>query len=179
MNRQTCAATLMAIVFAVGGGVLAQSQNPPDSTPRAPSAQTPPPAAPSTPAPADENALSVTGCLREAPASSAGAPASTPDAAGKAEAANGQSKFVLENAVPATTQGPASEPHATAAKTYRLIANDAALTPHVGKKLELVGTLEAQDASPRASAESASASSAKAPMLRVRAGKIIAESCTT
>jgi hypothetical protein len=158
--------------------VIAQSQNPPDSTPRAPSAQTPPPA-PTTPPPAqDENALSVTGCLREAPATNAPAPGNAPDAAGRADAANGQSKFVLENAVPAATQGPASEPHGTAAKTYRLIANDAALIPHVGKKLELSGTLEKQSAS--AGADSgAPASAANAPMLRVKAGKILADSCTT
>jgi hypothetical protein len=55
-------------------------------------------------------------------------------------------------------------------QTYRLIANATALTPHVGKKLELTGTLEDQ---PGASATS-TAASASGPALRVASGKIVA-----
>jgi hypothetical protein len=72
---------------------------------------------------------------------------------------------------------PASDPaNAPAAQTYRLIANPAGLSPHVGKKLALTGTLEAQDSS-AASASSAAGSEPKAPALRVESGKVIAESC--
>jgi hypothetical protein len=66
---------------------------------------------------------------------------------------------------------------APAAQTYRLIANPAGLSPHVGKKLALTGTLEDQD-STTASTTSSAGSEPKAPALRVESGKVIAESCT-
>jgi hypothetical protein len=60
-----------------------------------------------------------------------------------------------------------------------LIANEAALMPHVGKKLELSGTIEDQNSpSPPAIPESNDSSAANAPQLRVEAGKVIAETCT-
>jgi len=73
-----------------------------------------------------------------------------------------------------TTAGTASAP---AARTYRLVANSSALTPHVGKKLELTGTLE-----PGASASPTTTAStdpeANAPILKVQSGKVLAASCT-
>jgi hypothetical protein len=62
---------------------------------------------------------------------------------------------------------PAAAPSA-ATQTYRLIANSAALAPLVGKKLELTGTLD-KDAASEPSA---------GPALRVKAGKVIAASCS-
>jgi hypothetical protein len=63
-----------------------------------------------------------------------------------------------------------------------LIANDTALNPHVGKKLELTGTIDDQDSSARsATAESSgpsTSSAANAPRLRVESGKVVAEACT-
>jgi hypothetical protein len=60
-----------------------------------------------------------------------------------------------------------------------LIANETALMPHVGKKVELSGTIEDQNsASPPATSESTNASAANAPQLRVEAGKVVAETCT-
>jgi hypothetical protein len=82
-----------------------------------------------------------------------------------------------------TTPSPATTTEAGAAgssaQTYRLIANPSALTPHVGKKLELTGTIEDQNASPRGQATTAAAADAlmSAPSLRVTAGKIVANSC--
>jgi hypothetical protein len=48
-----------------------------------------------------------------------------------------------------------------------LIANEAALNPHVGKKLELTGTIDDQPSS-----------GATGQKLRVEAGKVLAEACT-
>ena len=59
-----------------------------------------------------------------------------------------------------------------ATQTYRLIANPSALVPLVGKKLELTGTIEQENASPATSDPSV------APALRVKSGKIVAASCS-
>jgi hypothetical protein len=56
---------------------------------------------------------------------------------------------------PASAAGPPTAP-----QTYRLVANPAALSPHVGKKLELTGTLGEQSA------------------LKVESGKVVAASCS-
>jgi hypothetical protein len=65
--------------------------------------------------------------------------------------------------------------------------NPAALTPHVGKKLELTGTLENQSgpsgAAPSGTTASGSTSgaaesSAQGPALRVESGKVLAASCS-
>jgi len=59
-------------------------------------------------------------------------------------------------------------------QTYQLIANQAALRPHVGKKLELTGTLVDQQASTSTGSTPATAAG---PALKVEAGKVIAASC--
>jgi hypothetical protein len=58
-----------------------------------------------------------------------------------------------------------------------LIANPASLSPHVGKKLELTGTLEPVDTAVRAT-DPAAVSEANLAALRVEAGKIVAASCS-
>jgi len=58
------------------------------------------------------------------------------------------------------------------AQTYRLIANPTALSEHVGKKLELTGTLD-----PTSTADPKDPSAA-APALRVQSGKIVAATCS-
>jgi hypothetical protein len=78
----------------------------------------------------------------------------------------------------ATGTSGATQPSGTAsasAQTYRLIANPTALSPHVGKKLELTGTLEDQSATAH---PDAAGPDANAPALRVEAGKVIAASCS-
>jgi len=68
------------------------------------------------------------------------------------------------------------------ASSYRLSADDAKLTPHVGHKVEISGTLDkaASSASSSASASpsSSSASSTTAPTLKVDTVKMIAASCS-
>jgi len=74
-------------------------------------------------------------------------------------------KFVL-------TGASASPADAATAQTYRLIANPTALSEHVGKKLELTGTIDPN------STPDPKDPSASAPALRVESGKIVAASCS-
>jgi hypothetical protein len=75
-----------------------------------------------------------------------------------------------------TSAGTQASGTTASAQTYRLIANPTALSPHVGKKLELTGTLE--DQSGTAHPDAAGGPDANAPALRVEAGKVIAASCS-
>jgi len=143
-----------------------------------------------------DHKITVTGCLAAAPASSqpstatgttgtTGTTATTATAGttGTTDAAPAASPaFQLTNATAAaadTTANAAGTTTTDAAKeagqTYRLIANPTALTPHVGKKLALTGTLE--EAPATASAATTTGSDAKLPTLRVESGKVLAESC--
>ena len=163
-------------------------------------------------APAAEQKITVTGCLKAAPAagpeaaaaagttgtattSSTGTTGTTGTAgtAGTAGAAGAASptaspdaKFILADATisPAkadtgaepgaagTTAAAGASGAAGARQTYQLIANGAALSPHVGKKLELTGTLVDQAAS-----SSTSAPAAAGPALKVESGKVVGASC--
>ena len=75
-----------------------------------------------------------------------------------------------------STTGAATATSASSGKTYRLIANPTALSPLVGKKLALTGVLDPQDNAALATDPSAG-SDAHAPVLRVKAGKVVAPSC--
>lgn len=195
-------------------------------------AQTPAPQA--TPSPqtnpsSSERQVTLTGCLKEAPSTSAASAsgsaaaagtttagttgsttagtagsttagttgtAGAPPAAGTATAPDASPQYVLANATMSTgeaasatgtagttgttgttaaagaagaTSTTGSAAAASAGQTYRLIANASALTPHVGKKLELTGTLD--------EGSSASPASASGPALRVTSGKVVANSC--
>ena len=185
MTREMWSGTLAAVVLAATVGVTAQSEKSPEPTAQPPAtAQEPAPQPPATaPEPATSSAqssdarrITVAGCLQQAPAAPVGtsgsaAPAPSTAATDAAEKASGDVKLVLANAVASPAAPGAttpSTPDSAAAQTYRLIANEAALSPHVGKKLELSGTIEES---------SATASASSGPMLRVEAGKVIAESC--
>jgi len=150
------------------------------------------PQAQSNPSSADKK-VTITGCLAAAPASPESATgttgttgtagtAGTTGAAGAAGTTAGAGPaFQLTNATVSaadSTENAAgaapTEPKTTPAegKTFRLLANPTALSPHVGKKLALTGTLEEPSAS-----TTTTAGEAKGPALRVESGKIIAESC--
>ena len=150
-----------------------QAPSQPPSTAQPSSTASPPATQPKTTT--GDNKITVTGCLRPAPDPSTAAPA-PPDA--KSDATS-KEKFVLTNVTPTPSPDNASTPSTSGAKTYRLVANDAALEPHAGKKLEVTGTVEAgtsRSASPAPS--DAPASAANAPRLTVESGKIIAATCT-
>jgi hypothetical protein len=114
-----------------------------------------------------EPQITVTGCLQPAqpsPTGTTGATATTADAS--------DAKFMLtkiEHAPDTTTASPTASPQA-----YRLIANPEALSPHVGKKLELTGVVEKTSS---AGATSTAAGENESPSLRVMSGKVISASC--
>ena len=189
MTGRIWSGILAAGVFAATVAVAAQepstSQNPAPSpsTSQAPATPTTNPPttsqAPAASAPqSNERRITVAGCLQAAPpsptgtsGSAASTPAATTDSAARPEAASGDPKFVLANAVSSPADKAATASDSPAPRTYRLIANESALTPHVGKKLELTGTIDDQ-------VSSATSSAASAPRLRVEAGKVVAEACT-
>jgi len=164
MRHTIWTGTCAAIVGLASVGMLAQTTAAP-STPQQ-----------STPSSSD-NKIVVTGCLKAAPqmpadaASAAGTTGTTGTAGTTASAVAGTTgspadqKFVL-------TGASASPADAATAQTYRLIANPTALSEHVGKKLELTGTIDPN------STPDPKDPSASAPALRVESGKIVAASCS-
>jgi hypothetical protein len=181
MKKTTWTGLCIAIVGFSTAAIIAQTTPPPQSNPSSAGKQ-----------------ITVTGCLKAAPgaaptaAGTAGTPGTagttgTASAAGAATETAADMKFLLTNVAPssgdasggASTAGaaPAASAASTApSQTYRLIANAASLSPHVGKKLELTGTVEDQDSGARASGSAVS--EANAPALRVSSGKVIAASCS-
>jgi hypothetical protein len=188
--------TCTAIVGFATAAIFAQA-------PQAPQTPPSPPAAPQSATPATDGKLTITGCLKPAPSSptdptasatTTGTSGTTSATATAGTAGSSDAKFLLTDATSApaaatpaepTAQPPAPDPPATAAAagaptgaaTYRLIANPSALTPHVGKKLAITGTIEKETA---ASTSTSPASGADATLLafRVESGKILAETCT-
>lgn len=180
MRKTIWTGTCTAIVGFATAAMMAQAPQ----TPQTP--QTPPP---QTSAASSEGKVTVTGCLKTAPPDAPSSTAATPPASGAN--APGDAKFLLTDATStpaaatdssaAPTQAPqtATPSAAQTGSTYRLIANPSALTPHVGKKLALTGTIETSSAA----ASTPSASPASSPdsamlALRVESGKIIADTCT-
>jgi hypothetical protein len=157
-------------------------------------AQTPPPPQ-SRSTSADR--ITVTGCLKAAPSAAAetnttaGTTGTSPTATTGTTGATGaaaatdaaEPQFVLADATtspakadpgsapaaPETTTAPGTSASDQHSQTYRLVANPSALSPHVGKKLELTGTLVDQAAS--------TAATASGPALKVESGKVLAASC--
>ena len=123
---------------------------------------------PTTPAQSSASAetqITVTGCLQAAEPS----PTGTRGPAAGADASD--AKFMLtkiERAPDTTATTGASS------RAYRLIANPAALTPHVGKKLELTGVVETAGGG---ATTPSTDKNADAPALRVVSGKVVAVSC--
>jgi hypothetical protein len=181
MNRRVWTGTCAAMISLATAGMLAQA---PAQTPAQPPAQTPTPQQ-SAP-PSSDKKIVVTGCLKAAPAipgdtASAANPNPTGTAGSAAAGATGTSgtatdaRFILTAAMAApadSTSTPGTPSASSTAQTYRLIANPTALTEHVGKKLELTGTLD-----PTSTADPKDPSAA-APALRVQSGKIVAASCS-
>jgi UDP-N-acetylmuramyl tripeptide synthase len=118
------------------------------------------------PAQSTAKSVTITGCVQNAPQARAGETRDTSDI-----------KFVLTNAAmspsgPTGTSG-STTPSTAAASQYRLDADDAKLTSHVGHKVEITGTVE----QPTATTQPPAASAANAPKLKVDNVKMIASSC--
>ena len=129
------------------------------------SAQTPPtpPAGDTQPSYGSANKITVTGCVERAKEGST--PTGTTGAA-----ATDTTKFVLNNvAASATapeTAGTSGSAKASIESSYRLDAEDSKLSPHVGHKVEITGTVGEK------------AMGATAAKLKVDNVKMIAATCT-
>jgi hypothetical protein len=91
-------------------------------------------------------------------------------------------RFVLNNIVPDApttvgTAGTSGSEKALKATSYRLDAEDSKLSPHLGHKIEITGTLEDRPMSATGT-PGASGSAPEAPTFKVDAVKMIASSCT-
>jgi len=118
--------------------------------------------------------ITISGCVQRAQASPTGTTGST-----SAASAN-EAKFILTNAnagsgATAGTSGTTSRAGMSAATEYRLDASDAKLSPHVGHKVEITGTLDSASASSQPPTATASASNA--PKLKVDDVKMVAPTC--
>jgi hypothetical protein len=173
MMKKISTIALAVSLFAVA--VAAQSsQAPPTSAPQAPpSAQeparrpptsTPPAVPPGASAKADD--ITVTGCISRSPQSSVAA-TSTPGAVGTAgSSSRSDGGFMLSVAKPS---GAGAAPSASpAASSYKLDADDSKLSPHVGHKVEVTGSLD----------QASSSSPSSSPRLKVDSVKMIASSCS-
>jgi len=139
--------------------------------------------------PAGADATATTGTTGTSTAETAGTAGTTGTTDTATPTDSAAAKFVLADAIisPAKKADTGSAPgtaETTAAagtssaggapQTYALIANGLALREHVGKKLELTGTVVNQPASTSAASTPATAAG---PALKVESGKVIAASC--
>ncbi len=122
MRQTLWSVFLVTIVCAVTVGLVAQ--------------------APSSSAPQASKQLTFSGCIEKAPVESGANPAAP------AGAAETETKFILTNASPAGTGTVGTGGGAKPATKYRLEVDDAKISPHVGHKVEVTGTVEEQPTSP-------------------------------
>jgi hypothetical protein len=157
MSSRVWSATCAAIVLGVSVGILAQ--------------ESPAPQAGSQSA-AAKKTITVSGCIAKAEA----AQTPTGTAGAGAAAAAKEAKFVLNDAAMASsgTAGTAGAPATAIASNYKLDGDDAKLTPHVGHKVEITGTVEEAKG---AATQAPAASAANAPTLKVDSVKMVAPSC--
>ncbi len=119
--------------------------------------------APNSSTPPASKQVTFSGCVEKAPSDEASPPAAAPAAS---------AQFILTNAT-AAAAGAVGTAGSKPAPKYRLDVDDAKITPHVGHKVEVTGTLEEQPGS----AGGATASVASGPKLKVDSVKMIAASC--
>jgi hypothetical protein len=144
----TCAAFVVATTLAV------MAQTPSSSQP--PSSQS------------SAKTMTLTGCLQRAQP----APGGTSTAAGSM-----QPKFVLANISPSSSSAAGTSGTSGTASEYRLDYDEAKLTPHVGHKVEITGTLQPMSGTAPPPAASGSTSSSNAPTFKVDNVKMIAATC--
>ena len=161
MRKTTWIATCTAMAFGLATALVAQTPTPSQTSPSSGSAKT----------------ITVSGCIQRA------AQAQTGTSGSASASRDSEVKFLLTSAAmsssgatgTAGTAGTAgAAPSSTAvASEYRLDADDAKLTPHVGHKVEISGTVE----SSAGATQAPSASAANAPKLKVDAVKMVAATC--
>ena len=153
MRSRIWSATFATIVLGVSVGMLAQDAPAPQAGAQSSAAKT----------------ITVTGCVAKAEQAATG----TTGTAG-APAAKDTTKFVLNNASisPSGTAGTAgANPPAAAASEYKLDGDDAKLTPHVGHKVEITGTVA------EAKGDMSAPAAGNSPKLKVDSVKMVSPSC--
>ena len=157
MRIRIWSGTCAAMAFGLTVGVLAQDTSQTQQTT------------------ASAKTITVTGCIQRAEQP----PTTTTTGTAASTRGMNETKFVLTNAASttgttATTGTTGTTPSTTAvASEYRLDADDAKLTPHVGHKVEISGTAE----QPPRTTQPPAASAAKAPKLKVNTVKMISSTC--
>jgi hypothetical protein len=140
-------------------------------------AQQPPQTPPSSTQSSSAKSITVTGCLQRAEQ----APTGTSGTTGTMRRSN-DTKFLLTSASMSSSSSSTgtagttgtTAPSTAVASEYRLDADDAKLTPHVGHKVEIAGTV---DQSSSSMTQPPAASAANAPKLKVDTVKMIAATC--
>ena len=120
--------------------------------------------------PAQEK-VTISGCIENAPASAAGAAASTSATT---------PKYVLSNAkMTSGASGAAvgTAGTASAATQYRLDGEDKTISPHVNHQVEITGTVQTSSASATGAANAAPGTAAAGPMLKVDSLKMVSATC--
>ena len=172
MSKTLWVSSFVASACLVTASLAAQAPSTPAPITPAPSIQVPSTEAPATPAPraaaTASKKITLSGCVArqaEGLSASAGAP-SMP--------------FTLTNAAAVGAGGPVGTAGASAsapvAKTYRLDAAESMISPHVGHKVEITGTVEDQPA-PASAATAVGASAVAAPKLKAESVKMLAATC--
>ncbi len=165
---------LSAQSYPQGGGATTPDRQPP-------STQAPPATPPTTQAPptstnagraSADKKMTISGCIERQPASAAavtGAPTMP---------------FMLTNAAaagagaPVATSGTGAGAAAGAKVSYRLDGTESTLTPHVGHKVEITGTIEEQrPASAAAGGTTSASSNVTAGTLKVDSVKMVSTAC--
>ena len=189
--RNVVSALFVACVLSVGVGVAAQGE--PATQSQQPAAQSAPPA-PQSPQPAAESQqpspetqgpaeqrrqpapatakaadkVTISGCIENAPASSAGAAASA-------------STFVLAKGKMVTgvagSNAVGTAGTTAAARQYRLDGDQKALSPHLNHQVEITGTIQTNSVSPAGAANAAPGSAAANPTLKVDSVKMVSANC--
>lgn len=163
MKARICTAACAAMALGITAGAFAQDPQSAASSSQTSSTQS------------SAKAITVTGCVSRAGQSPTGTSGTT-----GAEAKAPEVKFLLTSASiggkdTTGTTGATAPPATAVASEYRLDAADAKLTPHLGHKVEITGTV-AQPSSTEQTPPSASA--ANAPTLKVDSVKMLASSCS-
>lgn len=164
MRKRIWTGTCAAIVVGLTAGLLAQEN---------PQAQQP-----SQSSRSSDKSITVTGCIQQA---EKGATGTSGTASAPASSSANEPKFLLTNAALSTqasgeaagTSG-AAPSAASVASEYRLDADDAKLSPHVGHKVEISGTVSKKAYS---ATQAPAASAANAPKLKVDSVRMISSSC--
>lgn len=116
--------------------------------------------------------ITITGCVERAQPAATGT-------TGTSNPASATTQFILTNAALSTsgmagTSGATTPPATAIASEYRLDTTDeATLSPHVGHKVEITGSIE----QPSQAEEKPPASAANAPTLKVQKVKMLASTC--